>query len=72
VTFRRISAVGACVSPIHSLACQWRVEKNFKILFAEPDFEWLMTDASLCKVRSHATGAKGGNQAIRRIKGGST
>ena len=38
----------------------------------EPDFEWLMIDAGHCKVHPHATGAKGGNQAMSRTKGDST
>ena len=36
----------------------------------EPDFEWLMIDASHCKVHPHAAGAKGGNQDMERTKGG--
>ena len=38
----------------------------------EPDFEWLMIDASHCKVHPHATGAVGGNQDMDRTKGGLT
>ena len=38
----------------------------------EPDYEWLMIDASHIKVHPHATGAIGGNQAMGRTKGGST
>lgn len=41
-------------------------------LIDDPDFEWLMIDASHCKVHSHAAGAKGGNQGMGRTKGGST
>jgi transposase len=37
----------------------------------EPDFEWLMIDASHCKVHPHATGAKGCNQEMSRTKGDS-
>jgi transposase len=40
-------------------------------LIDEPDFEWLMTDASHCKVHPHAAGAAGGNQDMERTKGGS-
>ena len=36
----------------------------------DPDFEWLMIDASYIKVHPHGTGARGGNQAIGRTKGG--
>jgi len=41
-------------------------------LIDEPDFEWLMIDASHCKVHPHAAGAIGGNQDMERTKGGST
>ena len=36
----------------------------------EPDFEWLMIDASHSKVHPHAAGAIGGNQDMERTKGG--
>ena len=36
----------------------------------EPDFEWLMIDASHIKVHPHAAGARGGNQEMARTKGG--
>ena len=38
----------------------------------EPDFEWIMIDASHIKVHPHAAGAVGGNQAMSRTKGGLT
>jgi hypothetical protein len=41
-------------------------------LINEPDFEWLMIDATNCKVHPHACGARGGNQEMSRTKGGST
>ena len=47
-------------------------EKLLEILVDEPDFEWLMIDASHCKVHPHAAGAKGGNQDMSRTKGGNT
>ena len=47
-------------------------EKLLEMLINEPDYEWLMIDASHCKVHPHATGAKGGNQDMGRTKGGST
>ena len=60
----------------HRRFCRWRDrgvwERLLEILIDEPDFEWLMFDASHTKVHSHATGAKGGNQAVGRTKGGST
>lgn len=47
-------------------------EKILEVLVNEPDFEWLIIDASHCKVHPHAAGAKGGNQDMKRTKGGST
>ena len=38
----------------------------------DPDYEWLMIDASHIKVHPHAAGAVGGNQDMGRTKGGST
>ena len=46
-------------------------EKLLELLIDEPDFEWLMIDASHIKVHPHAAGAKGGNQDMERTKGGS-
>ena len=43
--------------------------KLLEILVDEPDFEWLMIDASHCKVHPHAAGAHGGNQDMSRTKG---
>ncbi len=36
----------------------------------DPDFEWLMIDASYIKAHPHSAGARGGNQAIALTKGG--
>ena len=56
--------------------CRWRDkgiwEKLFKLFVQDPDFEWLMIDASYVKVHPHAAGAVGGNQDMGRTKGGST
>lgn len=52
----------------HRRFCRWR-DKG--MLIEEADFEWLMIDASHIKVHAHAAGAKGGNQAMNRTKGGS-
>ncbi len=56
--------------------CRWRDkgiwEKLLEILIDDPDYEWLMIDASHVKVHPDAAGAKGGNQAMGRTKGGST
>ena len=39
-------------------------------LMDDPDFEWLMIDASYIKAHPHSTGSQGGNQSIARTKGG--
>lgn len=61
---------------VHQQFIRWRDkriwEKLLEILIDEPDFEWLMIDASHCKVHPHASGARGGNQGVGRTKGGST
>lgn len=61
---------------VHQRFIRWRDkriwEKLLEILIDEPDFEWLMIDASHCKVHPHASGARGGNQGMGRTKGGST
>ena len=46
--------------------------KLLEVLMVEPDHEWLMIDASHCKVHPRAAGAVVGNQAMNRTKGGST
>ncbi len=38
----------------------------------DPDYEWLMIDATHIKVHPYAAGAQGGNQDMARTKGGST
>ena len=47
-------------------------ERILEALVFEPDYEWLMIDASHCKVHPHAAGAVGGNQDMERTKGGLT
>ena len=60
----------------HRRFCRWRDagiwESLLEQLVNEPDYEWLMIDASHIKVHPHAAGAKGGNQDMGRTKGGST
>ena len=60
----------------HRRFCRWRDrgvwEHLLEILIDDPDFEWLMIDASYCKAHAHGCGAKGGNQDIGRTKGGLT
>ena len=58
---------------VHRRFCRWRDkgiwEKLLETLMDEPDYEWLMIDASHCKVHPHAADAKGGNQEMSRTKG---
>ena len=60
----------------HRRFCRWRDkgiwEKLLEILIVDPDYEWLMMDASHVKIHPHAAGAKGGNQDIGLTKGGET
>jgi len=60
----------------HRRFCRWRDkgiwESLLEQLVTEPDYEWLMIDASHVKVHPHAAGAKGGNQDMGLTKGGST
>lgn len=60
----------------HRRFCRWRDrgiwESLLKIVIEEPDYEWLMIDASHIKVHQHGCGARGGNQDMGRTKGGST
>ena len=44
-------------------------DRLLDVLIDDPDFEWLLIDASHIKVHLHAAGAVGGNQAIARTKG---
>lgn len=61
---------------IHRPFCRWRDkgiwENLLNVVISDPDFEWLMIDASHSKVHPHAAGAVGGNQQMGRTKGGST
>ena len=60
----------------HRRFTRWRDKgvwaRLLEVLIHEPDYEWLIVDASHCKVHPHAAGAKGGNQSMGRTKGGST
>ena len=60
----------------HRRFCRWRDkglwEALLEALIDDPDYEWLMIDASHIKVHPHGAGARGGNQAIGPTKGGST
>ena len=56
-------------SNTHRRFIRWRDkgiwEKLLEVLIDEPDHEWLMIDASHCKVHPPAAGAKGGKLAAR-------
>ena len=58
----------------HQRFCRWRDlgvwEFVLERLLDEPDDEWLMIDASHCKVHPHAAGARGGNQGLSGTKKG--
>jgi transposase len=60
----------------HRRFCRWRDKKVWENilqeLIHEPDYEWLMIDASHAKAHQHAAGAVGGNQDIGLTKGGET
>jgi hypothetical protein len=59
----------------HRRFCRWRDngiwESLLEQLVTEPDYEWLMIDASHIKVHPHTADAKGGNQGMELTKGGS-
>ena len=58
----------------HRRYSRWRDngawQKLLEAVTDDPDFEWLMIDASHIKAHPHAAGAVGGNQALARTKGG--
>ena len=55
--------------------CRWRDKGQWEgllhKLMKEPDFEWLMIDASYVKVHAHAAGAVGGSACCGIMKRGS-
>lgn len=63
-------------SNTHRRFIRWRNtgiwEALLEQLLDRPDFEWLMIDARHIKVHPHAVGARGGNPAMGRTKGGAT
>jgi transposase len=60
-------------SNTHRRFIRWRDggvwERLLEVLIDEPDYEWLMIDATHCKVHPHASGARGGNQEMSRTIG---
>ena len=63
-------------SNTHRRFIRWRDkgtwENLLEVLIDDVDYEWLMIDASHCKVHPHASGAIGGNQKMGYTKGGLT
>ena len=61
-------------SNTHRRFIRWRNKgvwtKLMLTLSGEKDMEWLMIEATHIKVHPHAAGAKGGNEAMSRTKGG--
>jgi len=59
-------------SNTHRRFMRWRDKGIWEGLLAkmvqQPDFEWLIIDATHCKVHPHAAGAVSGNQAMSRTK----
>ena len=55
--------------------CRWRDkgawEGLLEILMRDPNYEWLMIDASHIKAHQYGCGARGDNQEVGRTKGGS-
>jgi transposase len=60
----------------HRRFCRWRDngiwEKLLEAVREDPDYEWLMIDATFIKCHPHSAGAIGGNQDMSLSKGGST
>ena len=58
----------------HRRFCRWRDRgvwsSLLEALIDDPDFAWLMLDASYIKAHPHSAGARGGNQDMDRTKGG--
>ena len=63
-------------SNTHRRFIRWRDkgvwERMLAAVIDDPDFEWVMMDGSHVKAHFHAAGARGGNEAMGRTKGGST
>ena len=53
---------------IHRRFCLWA--GLLEAVMDDPDFEWLVIDASYIKAHPHSAGTRGGNQSIARTKGG--
>jgi hypothetical protein len=47
-------------------------EKLLEVVSGDPDYTWLMIDATFVKCHQHSAGAIGGNEEMSISKGGST
>lgn len=56
-------------SRVHQRFRRWRDAGVWERILNALAFEWLMIDASHCKVHPHAAGAIGGNEGMGRTKG---
>jgi transposase len=60
----------------HRRFCRWRDKGTWETvlgaLMDNPDFKWLMIDATHVRAHQHSAGANGGNEAMSVTKGGST
>ena len=60
----------------HRRFCRWRDkgvwERLLEAVIGDPDFEWLMIDATHVKARHDGTGARGGSEGVGHTKGGLT
>ena len=63
-----ITGSGAVLIRGSSVGAEKVLGELLEILIDEPDYEWLMIDASHIKVHPHAVGAKGGNQDMSKAK----
>ena len=68
----RAREMGDSASAIHPLARQPIWESLLKIRIDEPDFEWLMIDASHCEVHPYAAEARNENQGVGKTNRDST
>lgn len=70
--YRRSTGNGVpCISGSADGVTRGSGKNCWKFWLMSPILEWLMIDASHCKVHPHAAGARGGNQDMSRTKGGS-
>ena len=68
-----------CWKNVHRRFIRWRDKNRWEQIFmallptsgfGALDLEWIIADATHCKVHHHAAGARGGNEAMSRTRGG--